>query len=74
MSWPHFRKRQLWKLRLLLIEVQTLDHGSGVTDRIRRCESLARALESDIKSGRDSFWNFLVQECNDPAAKKGAGR
>ena len=62
MKWSKRRRRELEKLRQLLVEVSAMNHGSHVSDRIVRCEKLANALHSIKLNLKDpnSFYQFLV--------------
>src|SRR5687767_14055410 len=46
MTWTTKRRKQLEQFRQLLVEVSAMNHGSGVSERILRCEKLAEALFS----------------------------
>lgn len=60
MNWTKKRIKQLELLRQLLIEVKTIDRGSGVLNRIKLCENLASELfDTDINRTEDSFYYFL---------------
>lgn len=61
-KWTKRRRIELEKLRELLIEAGTINHGSHATDRIILCEKLAKALfygQLNSKSP-ESFYQFLV--------------
>ena len=61
-KWTQRRRKELQKLRELLSEAGSLNHGSHVTHRILLCERLAKALYSSRLSLREpeSFYQFLV--------------
>ena len=60
-KWTHYRIRQLDQLRELLIEASYLNNGSGVIERMKKVVNLAKALfDSDLKKGRKSFIQFLI--------------
>lgn len=64
MKWPKDRRTELLNLQSLLTEVSYIDHGSGVIERLQHCISIAENLTAtDLHTGRDSFFQFLVKQC-----------
>jgi hypothetical protein len=63
-KWTDFRAEQLSELNMLLVEAKSIDHGSNVTFRIKRCERIATALTSmDPDTPQESFIQFLTRLC-----------
>jgi hypothetical protein len=65
MKWTNARCKELDALRELLTEVQSINRGSHVIERLERCIALAKKLDAtNMDKPRPSFYRFL----NDLAA------
>ena len=66
MKWTDDRANELEMLRQLLIEVQSINRGSHVLERLRKCIDLAETLDRvDLAKRHDSFYGFLRDLCID---------
>jgi len=67
-------KKDLSKLReleYLLDECKSINHGSGVVDRLIRIEKLARDIsEVNLDTGEESFFSFIIKACHEKKEKE----
>lgn len=61
LRWTWRRCDEYQILRQLLLEIGTLDHGSGFIDRLKRCIALAKKLNPSSLRGPPGFLNFLLE-------------
>jgi hypothetical protein len=71
-KWTDDRCTELDKFRELLTEVQSINRGSHILERLARCITIAEALDKvDLQRARASFYQFLndlaVEERSDAA-------
>ena len=60
MKWPEDRLDELDLLQLLVNEVQSINRGSHVIERLTRCIELAEKLDrTDYGKGRHSLMAFI---------------
>lgn len=70
MKWTKDRAEELRLLQQLLNDVQTINRGSHVLERLARCIDLAEKLDRhDLENGRPSFMSFLSDLYLDERAK-----
>jgi len=62
MKWTKDRCDELAKLRRLLVQVSSMNSGSGIVERIQECIKLANELyTNDLENGRAGFHQFLIE-------------
>lgn len=69
-KWPKGRAREFLLLNDLLIDCASLDSGNRVIEKMQRIVKAAKKLrDTNLDTGRDSFWHFLVALRSEDEAK-----